>query len=419
MKGPPPALAALSLCLLLGSGARAAAPADPAAQLRAALLQAASSLDGLEANKVWLQRLPFKLAPLSKRMFAHYEPPRAAEELGEIQVNLDMIQPSLKALSAMGVGEADATVLLAWCILPTVIHETQHAVQVAEYRRRGALEVYFIESEIEAGAVGTVVYLQVLDKRPDMARFYLPLKGENTSDLETWGAGFGPFREAIVKAYASPLPVPSLAEARARFADQAAATEETIQELTQERLRAKDAQDRAALTRLIDGSRDALRELRDPRIIEATVGYIREQGEHAEALWSQWAKTDPRRRLESEAGLPPRERARLAMRVAEQLELASPTANAGKIEQYYAQARSDAVQARDGGLVARIGRRQVAAEGRRLDYALDVVRGRAAATDDQTLLRQILQLNVEHLRPHLWPQHMRLIEEEARAALKK
>lgn len=408
------------LSLLLAPCARAAAPEpqSPAA-LRAELIVAAAQLDGFDVDREWLARLPFKVLPLSSKMFAHYEPPGRDGASGEIQVNSTILAASLRSLRAVGFEEGEAVRLLAWCILPTVLHEAQHAEQVDQYKKRGALDVYFIESEIEAAAVGTSVYLQVLEKRPDMARFYMPAKGENAADLAVWREGIGPFRESIVKAYASMIPIPSLATARDHFSGQVAQLEEMAAEIEDLRRQSKDPAERASLEEHLKGLRESLATLKDPRVLEATIGYIREQGEHADALWSEWAKSDPQTRLASEPALPPRERARLAMKAAEQLELLSPTANASEIERFYAQARADAVLARDGGLAMRIGRRQSSLQGRRVDYALDVVRGRAASTDDPAMLAQILEKNVEHLRAHLWPQHMRLIEEEARAALKR
>ncbi|TPW19493.1 MAG: hypothetical protein FD126_2635, partial [Elusimicrobia bacterium] len=70
----------------------------------------------------------------------------------------------------------------------------------------------------------------------------------------------------------------------------------------------------------------------------------------------------------------------------------------------------------DGRLIHRAGRELAGVQGRRLDYALDVVRGRAAVTDDAATRAKIMAVQDDHLKTRLVPQHYRVFKEEAARA---
>lgn len=386
------------------------------AALRAGLLKAASELDGFDENKAWLAKLPMNLGALGAQTVAVYSPPGKGSPLGEVTLDESRLRLALRSLEATGFEPERALPALVWSVLPTVMHETQHAIQIHELARRGGVEAHFVEMEVDGKTVGVVTYLQVLDKHPEAARLFMHGKSDNNDELAVWRTGMAPFRAETLELYRAKDPlIPTLETGEAYFKNAVANLEASLADIDAD-LSAANPEDREALQRIRRGYVEQIAVFKDPQVSAATLGYFRERREADEALWARWSATDPKTRLAQEPGLKPKERAELHLRVARQLATLSPTLHADEIEENLAGARTAAVSARDGRLVQRAGRELSAVQGRRLDYALDIVRGRAAVTEDPELRAKILAKQDEHLRGRLWPQHYRVFKEELRAA---
>lgn len=405
----------LSLLLTPASAAPLSQHADLTPVLRAGLLKAAGELDGLDRNKEWLAKLPLTLGALGAQTVAVYTPPGKDRPLGEVTMDETRIRLTLKSLEATGFEPERALPALIWSILPTVMHETQHAIQIHELAKRGGIEAHFVEMEVDGKTIGTVTYLQILDKHPEAARLFLHGKSDNNEELAVWKQGMEAFSKETYDLYRAKDPlIPTVETGEAWFKNAAATLEASLEEIEND-LKTANPEDRETLNRMKEGLKEQLATYRDRRVVDATVGYMAERRAEDARLWARWAKTDPKTRLETEAGLAPKERAELHLRVARQLATLSPTLHADEIEENLGRARKEAVAARDGRMIQRVGREQAGLQGRRLDYALDIVRGRAAVTDDPELRRKILEKQDEHLRGRLWPQHYRVFKEEVRA----
>ena len=384
--------------------------------LRTGLLRAAAELDGLDENKAWLAKLPMELGALGAQTVAVYTLPSKTSPLGVVTLDESRLRLTLRSLEAVGFEPERALPALVWSVLPTVVHETQHAIQIHELARRGGVEAHFVEMEVDGKTVGVVTYLQILEKHPEAARLFMHGKSDNNDELAVWRTGMGPFKGETLELYRAKDPlIPTLETGEAYFKNAAKNLADSLAEIDAE-MRTVNPADRDAMLAIRRGYAEQLAVFRDPKVVEATLGYFRERREADAALWARWASVDPKSRLASEAGLPAKERAALHLRVARQLSTLSPTLHADEIEVNLADARAAAVAARDGRMLQRVGREQAALQGRRLDYALDIVRGRAAVTEDPELRAKIMAKQDEHLRSRLWPQHYRVFKEEVRAA---
>ncbi|TBR16739.1 hypothetical protein EPO15_18630 [bacterium] len=386
------------------------------AALRAGFLKAAGELDGLEENKAWLAKLPMRLEGLGATTAAFYSPPSKTEPLGSINLNEERLRLALRSLEATGFAPEQALPAVVWSVLPTVMHETQHAIQLHELARRGGVEAHFVEMETDGKAVGVVTYLQILEKHPEAARLFMFGKSDNNDELAVWRTGLPAFRAETLELYRAKDPlIPTLETGEDYFKRTAETLEASLAEIDGE-LKTAHPDDRAALQSIRRGYAEQLAVFRDPQVVAATLGYFRERHQAADAMWARWSGADPKSRLAAAPGLPAKERAELHLRVARQLSTLSPTLYADDIEANLTAARGAAVQARDGRLVQRAGRELAGVQGRRLDYALDVVRGRAAVTDDAATRAKIMAVQDEHLKTRLWPQHYRVFKEEAARA---
>lgn len=384
--------------------------------LRAGLLKAAGELDGFEENKAWLAKLPMNLGALGAQTVAVYTPPGKGSPLGEVTLDESRLRLALKSLEATGFEPERALPALVWAVLPTLIHETQHAIQINELAKRGGVEAHFVEMEVDGKTVGVVTYLQILDKHPEAARLFMHGKSDNNDELATWRGGMNAFKSETLELYRAKDPlIPTLETGEAWFKNAVTNMEASLAEIDADLL-VSNPEDRATLRSMRQGYVEQIAHFRDRRVIDATLGYFKERHEANVALWNRWAKVDPKTRLAAEAGLPAKERAELHLRVARQLATLSPTLHADEIEENLVAARVAAVAARDGRMVQRVGREVAGLQGRRLDYALDIVRGRAAVTEDPELRGKILAKQDEHLRSRLWPQHYRVFKDEIRAA---
>lgn len=384
--------------------------------LRAGLLKAAAELDGFDENKAWLAKLPMNLGALGAQTVAVYTPPAKGTPLGEVTLDESRLRLALKSLEATGFEPERALPALVWAVLPTIIHETQHAIQINELAKRGGVEAHFVEMEVDGKTVGVVTYLQILDKHPEAARLFMHGKSDNNDELATWRGGMASFRSETLELYRQKDPlIPTLETGEAWFKNAVTNMESSLAEIDSD-LAAANPEDRATLLSMRKGYEAQIAHFRDRKVIDATLGYFKERHEANAALWARWAKVDPKTRLAAESGLAAKERAELHLRVARQLATLSPTLHADEIEENLTAARAAAVTARDGRMVQRVGREQSGLQGRRLDYAIDIVRGRAAVTEDPELRAKVLAKQDEHLRSRLWPQHYRVFKEEIRAA---
>lgn len=387
------------------------------AALRAGFLKAAAELDGLDENKAWLAKLPMRLENLGATTAASYSPPSKTEPIGSINLNEERLRLALRSLEATGFAPEEALPAVVWSVLPTVMHETQHAIQISELARRGGVEAHFVEMEVDGKAVGTVTYLQILEKRPEAARLFMFGKSDNNDELAVWRAGLAAFRGETLELYRAKDPlIPTLETGEAYFKNAAETLEAQAAEIDGE-LKTAHPDDREALTRMRAGLAEQAALYRDPKVVAATLGYFRERHQAADAMWARWSGADPKTRLAASPGLPAKERAELHLRVARQLATLSPTLYADDIEANLAAARASAVEARNGRLIQRAGRELAGVQGRRLDYALDVVRGRAAVTPDAETRAKIMAVQDDHLKTRLTPQHYRVFKEEAARAL--
>lgn len=411
-------LLSAAFVLVLGPVQAAAMPAGFAGAVRAEALEALTRMEGFAENKAWLDKTGIHIEDLPVSLMAQYEEPRKEGGVGRTLVARHALERSWLSLSSQGVPEAEAARLVGWMLVPSLLHEAQHAIQVHAMSQKVGLSFYALELEIEAEAVGMTAYLQILARFPEMGRHPFFVKTQNNSSLDLWRSGFGAFAADMAKSYprvpaargggvASQLRLSrELHEGMIADVDEALEREELPEEIIH--LRAMRSTAAAELARL-----------KDPVLTGALLRYLEEREAAARLLWTTWDRLDPARRAARGEGAP-RVLASTSLDAARSLAAASPVHHAGEIRGHLSAAQRAAAASGDLDLRRRVELQRRAFPQDVRTYVRNVIRSNAALAESPAKLEADMKEYLASLREKLSPEQLleaeALVREELRRA---
>ena len=365
-------LPALVLLLAAIPSARAALSAETQAEVQAQVMAHLEELEGFDENVAWLKRLPIHWDDFAGKLAAAYEPPKQDGEPGEMDVDTGIVERTIQALAIQGVPQERRASLAAWVLLPTVLHESQHAIQLAALSRNGAMrDFHTVEAEIDAEAVAARAALQIMDKHPEAFFYTSPLKTQVNFTVNSWRDGVEKFKQDIAELY-RPRMTPSIHDPGGPFGAMRDAIRSQIAELEEEIPGTKDEHDRQLMEDMLKSLKEQQAAVAEPALEKATVGYFQEREAAVGAAWENWAKTDVERNAASAAA--PAERGRLALASAARLALISPTYFSPSIERQLAAAAEAASETGDAALARQVSEFAARYREQRFQYALAIYR---------------------------------------------
>ncbi|MBI4060481.1 MAG: hypothetical protein HY403_03540 [Elusimicrobia bacterium] len=406
----------LALALALVPAAASAMPAGFPEAVRRESVRALAQMDGFEENKAWLAKAGIHIEKdISKSLIAQYEEPGVGGGTGRILVSQEALERSWRSLQAQGVDDASAARLAGWMLVPSLVHEAQHAIQVHAMSRVD-FGFYAVEMEVEAEAVGMTAYLQILSRFPELGHRSFFIKSQNNASLMTWRKSFAAFRDDIRQSYPR-VPV-ALDGGVDNHLLSGKGFQQGIIDDVDERLESEPL-DRSDLDRRKMEAESALRELRDPARREALLDFYRGLAASAERLWTVWDHLDPSRRLKRSPALNPGEAALTSLAAARGLAAVSPVYHEREILQHLQAAKRAATDSGNPALS-----RQVQGQLRDFKtslpaYARTVILSNAATAQDSVKLETDLNEYLKDLRAKLTPAQYREAEELVREAIRK
>lgn len=407
-----------ALALLLTPVFAFAMPAGFPGAVRAQTREALSRMQGFDEGKAWIVKAGVHVEDLSASLLAQYEEPRKDGGVGRILISRAALDRSWRSLHAQGVPEAEAARLVGWMLVPSLLHEAQHAIQVHAMSRDVGLNLYALEFEIEAEAVGMTAYLQILDRFPDVGRHPFFVKTQNNVSLDVWRSGFEAFADETAKYYPR-VPgvrgggVASLLRMSRDMQESAIAD---IDEILESKERPDEEHQLHAMRA---AAAEQLALLDDPARTAALVRFLEEREAAARRLWTVWDRLDPARRAKRGEGAPGA-LASASLDAARSLSAASPVHHADEIRGHLAAAGRAAASAADPVLRRRVELQRRAFPQEVRAYVRNVIRSNAALSEDPAKFEADMKEYLESLRGKLTAEELQearsLVREELRRA---
>lgn len=376
-------------------------PANFPQSVRMEAIRALDQLDGFAENKAWLSKTGIHIEDVSASLIAQYEEPKNPGGVGRILVARTALERSWVSLNAQGLNDAAVARLTGWMLAPSLIHESQHAIQVDAMHRIG-LSFYALETEIQAEAFGMTAYLQILARFPELGAYPFYIKSQNNASLLTWREGFAAFCESTRQYYPRvPSALNGGLESHLQMASELQV--DTIADVDKLLESENDPKQRENLERMKTNAESYHLELRDPARREALMSFYREIAASAERLWTVWNHLDPSRRLKRDPTLTPEAIAETALKAARALSAVSPVYHNNEILEHLETAAQSASQSGNPVL-----RRQAQEQLREFKsslpaYARAVIRSNAATAQDPVKFEADMKEYLESLRGKLTP----------------